>query len=266
MSKVITSLGTSIVAFGILIGGLEAKTVSYDINGQRYSYDTGNRKQAAAAQKQIEAAKIAEAAKTKAAAERANNPLVTIFGSQTQREAAEAQAQLEKIVSDQQQATAINKSQRPMSDTKDEGVQNVASAKTGELAAVNDREQTAALAIAPVETAAPRLSSPDQRKPAEPARSGEAPATAIKSISLDVETGIKTVIRTDGSIQEELFDPGILSKLASEHGSIGSVSTVAATDPQPKTAPEDMTGSTSFRGANLKPNSGPDLRSKSPPH
>ena len=46
---------------------MEAKTVFYEINGQRYSYDTNNRQQTAAARTRIEAAKTAEAAKAQAA-------------------------------------------------------------------------------------------------------------------------------------------------------------------------------------------------------
>ena len=80
MIKVLTMLGATGVALGALLGGVEAKTVFYEINGQRYSYDTNNRQQTVAARKRIEAAKTAEAATAQAAAERASNPLVAILG------------------------------------------------------------------------------------------------------------------------------------------------------------------------------------------
>src|SRR4051812_8347325 len=121
MSRMFTALGASVVVLAALASGVEAKTVFYEINGQRYSYDTNNRQQTAAARKQIEAAKAVEAAQAKASAERASNPLVAIFGSQAQREAAEAQAKLQEVIGDQQ-AAAASKAQRALPAPKDDSV------------------------------------------------------------------------------------------------------------------------------------------------
>lgn len=66
----------------------------YEIDGQRYSYSTNNIQQVKEARQRIEAANAAAAAKARAEAERAANPFARIFGSQAQREAAEAQARL----------------------------------------------------------------------------------------------------------------------------------------------------------------------------
>jgi hypothetical protein len=95
----------------------EAKLVRYEINGQIYSYSTNNHQQTREARRRIAAAKAAEAVKQKAAAELAANPLARLFGSPTQREAAEAQARLQQSVAPQQQAevdttNSVRRSQR----------------------------------------------------------------------------------------------------------------------------------------------------------
>ena len=128
MSKVLTTFGASVVALGALLGAVEAKTVFYEINGQRYSYDTNNRQQTAAARTRIEAAKTAEAAKAQAAAERSSNPLVAIFGSQTQRGAEAAQAQLQQIIAEQE---AAGKRQEAVQATKGESVAKPANGQAG---------------------------------------------------------------------------------------------------------------------------------------
>src|SRR4051794_24345311 len=142
MTKVLMTLGASVVALGTLVGGVEAKTVFYEINGQRYSYDNNNRQQTASARKRIEAAKTAEAATAQAAAERASNPLVAVFGSQTQREAEVAQAQLQQIIAEQE---AADKRQRAVQATKDESVAKPANLQAGETS-VKEREPAAAVA------------------------------------------------------------------------------------------------------------------------
>ena len=140
MSKVLTTFGASVVALGALLGAVEAKTVFYEINGQRYSYDTNNRQQTAAARTRIEAAKTAEAAKAQAAAERSSNPLVAIFGSQTQRGAEAAQAQLQQIIAEQE---AAGKRQEAVQATKGESVAKPANGQAGGTASVNEREPAA---------------------------------------------------------------------------------------------------------------------------
>jgi general stress protein YciG len=254
-----TALGASIVALAALASGVEAKTVFYEINGQRYSYDTTNRQQKAAARQQIEAAKAVEAAQAKAAAERASNPLVAIFGSQAQREAAEAQAQLEKVIADQQQAAAARKTQRALPTAKDDNVAQPAGEKAGESAGGNEHEQTALAATTAVQSVT-SASATDLRGAVEPAKSDRASKAAIKSISLDAETGIKTVIRMDGSIHEELFDPSVLSKLDPDQRSASVLSSVVGAGQPHKDSPNDTTGSTSLHRTTLGLNAGADPR------
>jgi NADH dehydrogenase/NADH:ubiquinone oxidoreductase subunit G len=258
MIKVLTTLGASVVALGAFLGGVEAKTVFYEINGQRYSYDTNNRQQTATARKRIEAAKTAEAATSQAAAERASNPLVAIFGSQTQREAEAAQAQLQQIVAEQE---AAGKRQPAVQATKDDSVAKLANGQAGETS-VNEREPAAAVAIAATQPAAVHPIAQDLRDPADPARPEGLSRAAIRLISLDAETGIKTVIRVDGSIHEELFDPSVLSTLDPAPRSGGSTRKAIGANQSPKVLPDEMTGSTNVRELTLGLHAGTDPRDR----
>jgi hypothetical protein len=258
MTKVLMTLGASVVALGAFLGGVEAKTVFYEINGQRYSYDTNNRQQTAAARKRIEAAKTAEAAMAQAAAERASNPLAAIFGSQTQREAEAAQAQLQQIVAEQE---AAGKRQPAVQATKDDSVAKPANGQAGETS-VNEREPAAAVAIAATQPAAVHPIAQDLRDPADPARPEGLSRAAIRLISLDAETGIKTVIRVDGSIHEELFDPSVLSTLDPAPRSGGSTRKAIGANQSPKVSPDETTGSTNVRELALGLHAGADPRSR----
>jgi type IV secretory pathway VirB10-like protein len=258
MIKVLTTLGASVVALGAFLGGVEAKTVFYEINGQRYSYDTNNRQQTATARKRIEAAKTAEAATSQAAAERASNPLVAIFGSQTQREAEAAQAQLQQIVAEQE---AAGKRQPAVQATKDDSVAKLANGQAGETS-VKEREPAAAVATAATQPAAVHPIAQDLRDPADPARPEGLSRAAIRLISLDAETGIKTVIRVDGSIHEELFDPSVLSTLDPAPRSGGSTRKAIGANQSPKVSPDEMTGSTSVRELTLGRHAGTDPRDR----
>lgn len=258
MTKVLMTLGASVVALGALLGGVEAKTVFYEINGQRYSYDTNNRQQTAAARKRIEAAKTAEAAMAQAAAERASNPLAAIFGSRTQREAEAAQAQLQQIVAEQE---AAGKRQPAVQATKDDSVAKPANGQAGETS-VNEREPAAAAAVPATQPAAVRPIAQDLRDPADPARPEGLSRAAIRLISLDAETGIKTVIRVDGSIHEELFDPSVLSTLDPAPRSVGSTRKAIGANQSPKVLPDEMTGSTNVRELTLGLHAGTDPRDR----
>jgi hypothetical protein len=258
MTKVLMTLGASVVALGALLGGVEAKTVFYEINGQRYSYDTNNRQQTAAARKRIEAAKTAEAAMAQAAAERASNPLAAIFGSQTQREAEAAQAQLQQIVAEQE---AAGKRQPAVQATKDDSVAKPANGQAGETS-VNEREPAAAVATAATQPAAVHPIAQDLRDPADPARPEGLSRAAIRLISLDAETGIKTVIRVDGSIHEELFDPSVLSTLDPAPRSGGSTRKAIGANQSPKVLPDETTGSTNVRELALGLHAGTDPRDR----
>src|SRR5687768_8099600 len=76
-----------------------AKTESYQIHGQTYTYDTLNPQQVRMARERINAARSADQARARASAESSANPLVKIFGSKTQTEAAQAEAELKRTLS-----------------------------------------------------------------------------------------------------------------------------------------------------------------------
>src|SRR5215211_2899995 len=89
--------GVLAVALWATLGTAEAKLVRYEINGQRYSYSTNNRQQVREARQRIQAAQ-------QAAAERAANPLVRLFGSPTHSNATEAQARAQQVPAQPSQA------------------------------------------------------------------------------------------------------------------------------------------------------------------
>ena len=98
MSKKLIGYGVVALAICATAGSAQAKLVRYEIDGKRYSYSTNNIQQTREARQRIEAANAASAAKARAEAERAANPIVRIFGSRAQQEAAETRARLEQSV------------------------------------------------------------------------------------------------------------------------------------------------------------------------
>jgi ABC-type taurine transport system ATPase subunit len=65
--------------------------------------------------------------------------------------------------------------------------------------------------------------------------------TKVQSISFDIQTGIKTTIMIDGTIEEEPFDSSALTFLAPEPERVSSLT--AFVNQLRKMAPEDTTGS-----------------------
>src|SRR3954466_1944836 len=63
----------------VMLGGAQAKIVRYEINGQRYSYNTNNRQQVEEARRRIAAANAAYSAWLKVEAERASTRIVAVF-------------------------------------------------------------------------------------------------------------------------------------------------------------------------------------------
>jgi hypothetical protein len=205
MLRVLILAGAAIVASGALVGGAHAKMVTYEVNGERFSYSTNNREQTLAARRHIEAAKAAAAAKAKADAERASNPLVAVFGSSTQREAAAAQATLAKT---RPEAAAGAPSPAP-----------IVSAAAPQQAPVQEATSTSTRRDQVTKRGpAPELAEERAPKEERVAKAAAAPAkpAQVKSVSFDAATGIKTTFMTDGSIHEEPFDGATLPTLAAE--------------------------------------------------
>ncbi len=234
MNKTLILLGASIFIQGAMSGGAEARLVRYEINGKQYSYSTNNRAQTAEARKRIAAAKAAEAAKAKAEAERTKNPLAAAFGSTTQKDAKEAEDRLQQILSGPTEYMAVSQSVQNRSSASDKKLQD----KQPRQAATKPSQKP----IAVVRTPARQILASAVAESlviAEPV--APQPQTKVKSVSFDMQTGIKTTIMVDGAIEEEPFDSSALVFLTPEPEK--SHSLTAFVNRLRKTVPEDMTGS-----------------------
>jgi hypothetical protein len=202
MRKTFTLLGASVVIFGIMNSAGEARLVRYEINGKQYSYSTNNIAQTAEAKKRIAAAKAAEA---KAVAEKSKFPLTAAFGSQAQKDAEETEKQLRQILA------------KAPADEAEEPFVKVSSDRDGKAQDKPSRQATVSKppqkAVAPIRSQAvslPRI-VPVVAEPLDAAA-----ATKLKSITFNVESGIRTIIKVDGTIEEEPFDSRVLSYLIPE--------------------------------------------------
>jgi hypothetical protein len=208
------------LAFLAILGGAQAKMVRYEINGQRYSYNTNDRQQVEEARRRLAAANAAYAARLKAEAERASNPLAAVLGSPTQREAAEARARLKQVIAGSSAAAPAPASEEP----------KAAAAERKRVAGETAPRKEAIPAFVPRAEPEhhPRKSDRVAARPqrSEPARTAEKPAApqrakvaavpkkpvkearspAVQSVHFDPDTGIKTTVMTDGTVQEEPFE------------------------------------------------------------
>jgi hypothetical protein len=230
MMKPLVLIGATAIALGITVESVEAKKVTYEINGKRYSYSTNNRAQVAAARKRIEAAKAADAAK----AERDNNPLVSIFGSQVQREAEESKARVEQLAVEKGKAPTLKPTPAASSEPRKKDAK-----ETIQTAAVQPEQiRPKPTLVAAAMPSAAAIALLNAKSPTTP---------MVKSVYFDAESGIKTIVMTDGSIHEESFDSSVLSRLASDDG--GPNSLTAFVNQVRKAYPVETTGSTLIRTA-----------------
>lgn len=256
MRRGLALLGVSAASFLALAGGVEAKMVSYEIDGQRYSYSTRNRAQVKEARERMaRGSAAARAARSRDEPERASNPLARIL---TPPGSGQAQA---PVVAPAEDTTASLRSGRvPRTQTALESrrsskpsraerrrLQQEARAerargrrelmaKRRELAAEKRRKKVLA-AQARKDEAAQRLAAQQQQQqraadetqaaqvvarsePAEAAKRTDDPSSTqsvrpapAKTVSFDLSSGIKTIERTDGTLQEEPFDATAVAKL-----------------------------------------------------
>ena len=203
----------------VMLGGAQAKMVRYEINGQRYSYNTNNREQAEEARRRIAAANAAYAAWLKAQAERASNPLARVLGSPTQREATAAQARLRHVLSSSPPAgpaagsetgrlataaerTRVAREPTPRKETIPAFVPRAEPEHPGKPKVAARPKPSAA-----VETAEKTSTPKSAKVAARPKARQENRESAIQSIHFDPDTGIKTTLMTDGTVHEEPFEP-----------------------------------------------------------
>ena len=235
------------VALWATLGTAEAKLVRYEINGQRYSYSTNNRQQVHEARQRIQATQQAAAVTAQADAARAANPLVRLFGSPTQTNAAQAQARAQQVLAQPSQVIDVTGSvgsshaerrhmqrearaearQKRLSRTPqllaDETAGKAQPATTrpdasGERLTATDVKQKELASLAPHATASTPGPAP------EPVGSRTEQKPAIKSVSFDLASGIKTVFMTDGTVHEEPIDSSTASKLSAEPAGAGLTS------------------------------------------
>jgi hypothetical protein len=203
----------------VMLGGAQAKMVRYEINGQRYSYNTNNREQVEEARRRIAAANAAYAAWLKADAERASNPLARVLGSPTQREATAAQARLRHVLSSSLPAgpaagsetgrlataaerTRVAREPTPRKEAIPGFVPRAEPEHPGKPK-VAARPKPSALAVTAEKPSTPKSAKVAARpKPAQETRE-----SAIQSIHFDPDNGIKTTLMTDGTVHEEPFEP-----------------------------------------------------------
>jgi hypothetical protein len=204
----------------VMLGGAQAKMVRYEINGQRYSYNTNNREQVEEARRRIAAANAAYAAWLKVEAERASNPLARVLGSPTQREAAEAQARLRHVLSSLPPAgpaagseagrraaaaerTRVASEPTPRKDAIPAFVPRAEPEHPGKPHKVAARPKLSD----PVETAETTSTPKSAKVAARPKPAQETRDSAVQSIHFDPDSGIKTTLMTDGTVHEEPFEP-----------------------------------------------------------
>jgi hypothetical protein len=202
----------------LVIGGAQAKMVRYEINGQRYSYNTNNREQVEEARRRLAAANAAYAAWVKAEAERASNPLARVLGSPTLREAAEAQARLRHVLSSSPPAgpaagsetgrgVAAAERMRVAREPRKEAIPGFVPRAEPEHPGKPHKVAARPKPSAPVGTAEKPATPTSAKVAAKPKPTQETPESAIQSIHFDPDTGIKTTLMTDGTVHEEPFEP-----------------------------------------------------------
>jgi len=233
MNRTLILLGVSIVTLGTTFSRAEARLVRYEINGKQYSYSTNNRAQTAEARKRIAAAKAAEAAKAKADAEKARNPLAAAFGSTAQKEAKEAEAQLQQILSGPTQYMAAS---QPAPDPVSGAGRKSQDQQPRQASAAKPQRSVAAVRQPAQPIGVPAPAAPLIAEPVAP--QGQA---KVKTVSFDIETGIRTTIMTDGAIEEEPFDSSVLAVLTPEPEKRSSLA--AFVNQLRRVSPEEATGS-----------------------
>jgi hypothetical protein len=234
MNKTLILLGASILTHGMMFSGAEARLVRYEINGKQYSYSTNNRAQTAEARKRIAAAKAAEAAKEKAEAEKTQNPLAAAFGSATQKEAKEVEQRLQQILSEPAEYMAVTQPVQDRGGVSDKKPQN----KQPRLVGTKTPQKPITVVRTP---ARPILASTVTESLVIAESIDLQPQAKVKSVSFDMQTGIKTTIMINGGIEEEPFDSSALAFLTPEPEKGHSLT--AFVNQLRKIAPEEATGS-----------------------
>ncbi|MXQ12607.1 hypothetical protein [Microvirga makkahensis] len=213
----------SVIVLAVVSSGAEARKVYYEIDGKRYSYSTNNRAATARAKERIAAAKAAKAAKAKADEEISKHPLVKIFGSAAQTEARLAQEKLDRLLAKGTPSinTEVSSPER-WANLRDKPKEDRKNARKSKAPPVPASQTTDTALQEPAPTPPTPVAAPVRPPPiAEPAMPSH--RTKIRSVSFDVESGIKTIIMIDGAVEEEPFDSSVLAHIAPEQGQANSL-------------------------------------------
>ena len=214
MARAAPAVGALMVGLSAAVGGAEAKTVRYEIDGQSYSYSTNNHEQVAVARERMAAAKAATDARTKAQAEASANPLVRAFGSQAQRDAAAADARLREVLARNapQAVPASGEVRRAPPPREAAKAEPKGPARPTRVArgAVQDPVDTGSLERQTPARAAPESARAARSVPAAP---------KVDAIVYDFASGIKTIHMADGSVDEDVFDRAMAASLKRAHRS-----------------------------------------------
>jgi hypothetical protein len=195
----------SALSFVGTIDRAHARIRSFEVVGRQFSYETTRPQQVAAARQLIAAANAADAAKAKAEAELAANPLAKLLGTQAQKEAVEAQAVLNQAIAaykldngrEQQQLARLAQGVERRTAVDSQPSQSTTAPVERQAASTKDRktdERAAEAASSARTSTASELRGLGARQP------------AVKSVFLDAASGIKTIFMADGSIHEEPID------------------------------------------------------------
>jgi hypothetical protein len=200
----------SAITFTAIAGPVEAKTIQYEINGQVYSYSSKSRAQIEAARVRIDAANRADQLREQARAERESKFFVRLFGSPTQTAAAQAETELQRILS----TTATPEAKERIVDATKPAVIG-SSRKTAKVVkvkktqVVTSKGKTRRVAVA-------RIKSTPTHITVEPVRS--ATNSGVRSVTIDVDSGTQTTTMRDGSVRQQPIkkslyeeDPGLSS-------------------------------------------------------
>jgi hypothetical protein len=188
----------SALTFAAIAGPAEAKIMRYEISGQVYSYNTKSRAQIEAARVRIDSANRADELREQARAERESNILVRLFGSPTQSAAAQAEAELQRILTTPA-ATEVNVrvvyAPEPTETGSSRDKRKVAKGKRTQV--VRSKGKTKRVAIARVISTATHIT-------VEPLRSGR--NTVVRSVTINVDRQTQTTTMRDGSVREQPVD------------------------------------------------------------
>jgi hypothetical protein len=208
-----------LLGFALCVGDLQAKS------GTR-SYSTDSAEVVVARERLA-------IARAKAQSEAAVNPLARLFGSQAQTDAKAAEAQLQEVParprtssdsSRNREAGPLVKSTKKVAVSSATPTRRRIESTAPGVAGRRSTKKAPATSTAPErpqvvrqtkkEPASTGSTTHNYARPSSRVRRPASPAApAIEEIVFDFASGIKTVHMTDGTIQEDLFDPAMAASL-----------------------------------------------------